>query len=46
MKPEGFNNSKNMHLATDYRFFGIPQPVSSSENQAFRQFFALWKQKN
>lgn len=24
-----------MHVATDYRFFGIPQPVSLSENQVF-----------
>ena len=30
-----------MNLATAYRFFDIPQPVSPSEIQVFQQFLAL-----
>lgn len=32
---------ENTNLTTDYRFFGIAQPVSPSENQVFQQFLAL-----
>jgi len=30
-----------MNIATDHRFFGVSQPLSSSENQVFQQFLAL-----